>query len=59
MSHEDAGQRCLQLCHRDEAVEVCWVASIEIKICYGIIEGGPIETTFLDRVARNSRRALQ
>ena|SRR5258708_33000888 len=26
MSGEDAGERCLRPYHRDEAVEVCWVA---------------------------------
>jgi hypothetical protein len=32
--------------------------AIEIKIFYGIIERGPMEATFLARVARDSRRAL-
>jgi hypothetical protein len=33
--------------------------AIEIKIFYGIIERGPMEIAFLERIARDSRRALQ
>lgn len=33
--------------------------AIEIKIFYGIIERGPVEIPFLERIARDSRRALQ
>jgi hypothetical protein len=32
MSGEDAGERCLRPYHRDEAVEVCWVAFEAEKI---------------------------
>ena len=33
--------------------------AIEIKILYGIIERGPMEIAFLERIARDSRQALQ
>jgi hypothetical protein len=33
--------------------------AIEIKIYYGIIERGPMEIAFLERIAHDSRRALQ
>jgi hypothetical protein len=34
-------------------------AAIEMKIFYGIIERGPMETAFLGRIGRDGRQALQ